>query len=204
MYGAHFVVDRMLDRVGIVAGRGRILNIDTGEYSKGYTQVNVMATSPNSRTKIHKAWFGGTSDIVEGSLIEDTAESKKYLVMSTKAEVSGEVVAFYDGTLYYANRTIDVLRQGAGTEDMFHRVTSDLTTVYSGIYAMVTPVRVDTVETDDQILDNNKIKIVVQATKLVHRNDRVLTSASETYKVTSVDGSSLDGLVIIYAETDIR
>lgn len=204
MYGAHIVVDRMLDRVGIVEGLGRILNVDTGQYWKGYTQVNVMATTPTSRTKINKAWFNGDTDIRDGSLIEDRAEKRQYLVMSVKTEYSGDRVAYYDGTVYMVNATCTISRQGSETRDAFNRVSSGRTEIASNIPAMTVPMKTATYEQEDQILDNNNLKIVVQRSTDVTRHDQIVTDAGEVYKVTVVDKASLEGLTILYAETDIR
>lgn len=204
MYGAHIVVDRMLDRVGIVEGLGRILNVDTGQYWKGYTQVNVMATTPTSRTKINKAWFNGDTDIRNGSLIEDRAEKLQYLVMSVKTEYAGENVAYYDGTLYAVTTSISISRQGGETRDAFNRISSERTDIATDVPAMTAPMKTATYEQEDQILDNNNIKIVVQSSTDALRHDRIVTHLGEIYKITVVDKASLDGLTILYAETDIR
>ena len=204
------VVMRLLrTQNGVIGGLPRIVNIDRNVSFYGYAEVNTQATSPVARIKQHKAWFEPSANIVEGDLIQDRADDKYYLVMSLKKEVTGGVCTYIDGTLYWTNATCSIQRfpTGAttGTKDAFGRlIEAGPVTVASGVYIMTNSMSLGVNEQEDQVLSEEKIKVVMQAKFAPQRNDRLVSSLGDTYKVISVDRTQLNGLWVLYVDQDIR
>lgn len=202
---AQFARNFVRDTVGMIGGLPRIYNIDRNSYTLGHTEVNTQATSPFSRTKTHKAWFVGPTDILEGDLIQDRGDGKHYLVMSVKKEILNGESVYWDGTLYYANATCAIQRFTGGTKDDFGRdVDPAPATVATNVYCMVNPQAVDVLEQRDRPIAKDKIKIVVQSKWAVKDQDRLVTSLGDTWKVINIDKSSLDNLWILYVDEDSR
>ena len=200
-----FATNFVKNTVGMIDGLPRIYNVDRASYTLGHTEVNTQATSPFSRTKTHKAWFVGPTDIVEGDLVQDRGDGKHYLVMSLKKEILNGESVYLDGTLYYANATCTIQRFTGGAKDAFGRDTDPApTTVASNVYVMVNPQVIDVLEQRDRPIAKDKIKIVVQSKFGVKDQDRLVTSLGDTWKVINIDKSSLDNLWILYADGDTR
>lgn len=204
MRWAASTTSRMLKRVGIYNGLPRILNFDSSQYTIGYTKINTMATTAFSRTKSHKAWLVGTTDIRNGTRIIDRVDNVKYIVMSLKAEFIDGDIAYYDGTLFYVNDTCTVSRLNP-TLDAFGRNTAtSFTSVTSNVWIMVNPIVIDVIEQPDNIHNKDKIKIAMQSSVDIKDNDRLTTSTGEKYQVMAYSRAEIDGLVMVYAETDTR
>lgn len=195
---------------GVVNGEPRILNVDTGNYSYGYVEVNTEATSPFARTKVHDGLFEGDSDIRTGSLILDRSDTRYYLVMSTKAVYNGDMTAYYDSTCYYVNAICTVSRFTGGTKDFFGKDTvATAQTIYSNVYAMINPQSYDTNVQQDIVGQADKIKIAIKATYDIRVNDRITSPRGKSYIVENIDEDSLidqdgSGLLILYCNEDAR
>lgn len=190
---------------GAVDGAPRIYNVDKGTYTLGYTEINTQATTAFARTKVHKAWFSGSTDIENGDLILDRADGAYYLVMSVKQEYASGCAAYIDGTLFYANATCSIERFTDTAKDFFGRdVQATPNAVATGVRIMVNPMSIDVMEQPDQIISQDKIKVAIQRKHNVMEQDRLVTSLGETYKVISVDKASLEGLDILFVDKDIR
>jgi hypothetical protein len=193
-------------KVGIVGTNPRIFNVDTKRFSYGYAEVNINASSPFSRTKVHKGWLEGGSDIVEGSLIQDRLDSNYYMVMSVKKEGWKGEVAYKDVTLYYCNKTCTIQRfSEAKATNAFGRVVDSApATLHTNVYIMVNPQNYDEQPGKDIILENNKIKLAIQSKYGVQVNDRIVTSEGDTLIVETVDKYSLVGIWILGVDKDSR
>jgi len=203
--GAKSSADRILKRVGIIDGEGRIYNVDSATYNYGYITVNPLATTPFSRSIVHKGWFSGTSDISNGDLLQDRGDNLYYLVMSVKQEIDSGASAYIDGTLYLANRVVNIYRFSDTSKNFFGKdVSAGPSVVVENIRAMITPIALDVLEQPDQTLIKAKIKVVVQAKYGVKVQDRITTTSGGNYKVVSVDNESLEGLTVLYVDEDIR
>lgn len=190
---------------GAIGRTPRITNVDRGVSFYGYAEVNLQATSPVARIKQHKAWFEPDALVAEGDLILDRADGKHYLVMSLKKEVTGGVCAYIDGTLYYANATCAIERYVEAPKNAFGRQDVGTTTVVAaGVYIMTNSMSIDVDEQKDQVIAEEKIKVVMQSKYNVRRNDRLVSSNGDTYKVISVDRTQLEGLWVLYVDQDIR
>lgn len=199
------VTKRMLRRVGVFNGKPRIYNEDTGTYSVGYAEVNTQATSPIARIKVHKAWFVGDADVKEGDLILDRADNKRYLIMSLKHEVYGGEAAYIDGTLFWTNARLQILRFSPGNKDHFGReADASPEVIASAVWAMTNSMSINIEEQRDQPIPEEKIKVAIQAKYPVEEGDRLITEAGITYKVMSVDDTQLVGLWLLYVSRDTR
>lgn len=195
---------RMLSRLGMVGGLPRIFNQDTETYTIGYTKINTRATTAFSRTKTHKAWLVGTTDIRNGTRILDRVDNAKYLVMSIKAEFVDGDTAYYDGTLFYVNETCSISRISNVLDEFGRATATTFTTTASNIWIMVNPLVLDIEEQPDRILDKDKIKIAMQASVDIKEQDRITTSNGEMFKVNSFSRSEIEGLNMLYVSTDTR
>lgn len=204
MRAAYYVVNRMLQRVGIKDGLPRIYNHENNTYVLGYTEINTMATSPFARTKTHKAWFSGDSNIKEGDLIEDRVDGKKYLVMSIKAEFSGGLVAYYDGTLYLVTGNCEVQRLDTDTVDSFGRTTQGWVTVHTGVPIMVNPISLGTDLGEDKLTERSQVKLFMQTKYALNEGDRLVTDSGKKYIVRNIDGESIINLYTLGVEKDTR
>lgn len=204
MRAAYSVVKRMLKRNGTFEGQPRIYNIDRDEYFLGYTEINTMATTAYARTKTHKAWFLGGSNVVSGDLIEDRVDLSRYLVMSLKAEYSGGLVAYLDGTLYLVTSTCTVLRYDDSEVDAFGRTTKEWAEVHTDVPIMVNPVALDTDSGEDKVRDTSKIKISMQTKFMLQQGDRLETSNGFRYIVRSIDEESLANIYSLQVDKDSR
>lgn len=205
MIGTKYTVHRMLKKVGVIGGQGRIYNEDTSTYFLGYVSVNPLATTPFSRTIVHKAWFEGESTISNGDLILDRADNNYYLVMSLKREIVEGVCIFIDGTLYLANKIVSIHRFSDGTKNFFGKDSDPAPTpVYSNVRVMINPNKVDVLEQPDRNISQDKIKIVLPSKFIVKSNDRITTNSGNNYIVITADNESLEGLVILTVDTDTR
>lgn len=204
MGGLTSVATRMLKKVGTYQGLPRITNVDTGENLLGYTEINVMATTAFSRTKSHKCWFAGGSNIVNGARIIDKVDNKKYLVMSIKVEYVDNSVVFIDGTLFYVNETCSVSRLSSGLDEFGRVASSTFDTIASDVWVMVNPLVIDVMEQPDRIIDKDKIKMAMQATVDIAVNDRLTTSSGEMFKVIAYTRSELEGINMVHVVPDSR
>lgn len=203
MRGAANAATRMIRRVGMVEGLPRIFNVDASTYTIGYTEINTMATTAFSRTKTHKGWLVGDTDIIDGTRIIDRVDNSKYLVMSLKPEYSGGSIAFIDGTLFFVNEVCSVSRLGTDVDD-FGRVTGGYGVVQPDVWIMVNPIVVDVIEQPEKIIGKDKIKIAMQASVDIRTNDRITTSTGEIFKVLTFSKSEVENLLMAYVETDTR
>jgi hypothetical protein len=198
------VTNRLLRKVGIVNGLNRIWNRDTDVYTLGYTKINTMATTAFSRTKTHKAWLAGDTDIRSGTRIQDLADNSRYIVMSLKKELYNGQNAYWDGTLYYVNEVCTIGRIN-NVLDTFGRTTATgFTVVMSGVWSMVNPVVIDVIEQPDSFIAKDKIKIAMQDIVDIEENDQIITATGEFYKVLNFSRSEIEGLVMVYVESDSR
>ena len=204
MRSAYYVVNRMLQRTGVVEGLPRILNHETGGYVLGYTEINTMATTPFSRTKTHKAWFAGDSAITDGDLIEDRVDGNKYIVMSLKAEYSGGLVAYLDGTLYLASAVCDIHRFDDTVTNTFGRTVQDFELLHSDVPIMVNPLNLDAESGEDKMIDSSRIKIAIQAKYAVKEGDRLAVGTDDMFIVRSIDKYSLNNIFTLHVEKDTR
>lgn len=198
------VANRLLRKVGIVNGLPRIKNVDNDSYTLGYTKINVMATTAFSRTKTHKAWLSGTTDIRNGTRIMDLVDNARYLVMSLKAEYYNGEIAYWDGTLFYVNELCTISRINNVLDEFGRHTATNFTTLSSNVWSMVNPIVLDVIEQPDRILDKDKIKIAMQASVNLQENDRITTSSGEIFKVVTFSRSEIEGLVMVYVEADSR
>lgn len=200
------IVNSFLGSVnGVVDGKPRIYNIDRDTYTLGYTEINTQATTAFARTKTHKGWFAGATDIQNGDLLLDRADGAHYLVMSVKQEFAGGCATYIDGTLFYTNATCSIERFTDSGKDFFGRdIVSAPEQVVAEAWIMVNPMSVSIMEQQDQILADDKIKVAIQRKFNVEEQDRLVTSLGENYKVISVDRASLEGIDILYVDKDIR
>lgn len=195
---------RMLRKVGIINGGPRIYNADLGTYTVGYTKINTQATTAYSRTKTHKAWFVGSTDIENGTRIQDLVDGARYLVMSLKAEYINGDIAYYDGTLFYVNETCTISRISNVLDEFGRATATNFSIVDAGVWIMVNPLSFDVVEKPDRIIDKDKIKIALPGTVDIKDQDRITTSKGEKFKVVAFSRSEVEGIVMAYVETDVR
>lgn len=204
MRAAADVVNRMLKRNGIVNRELRIQNIDKGINLLGYVEVNTQASTPFSRTIVHKGWFSGNANIQNGDLVLDRADGRHYLVMSVKPEFSGGRNAYIDGTLYLAEVVCTIERFDGTTKNAFGRTTSAPEVIATDVHAMINPLTIDSVEYEEREADKSKVKLVVQAKWGVKQHDRITTSLGKKFVVSTIDDASLAGLLVLKVDLDNR
>lgn len=211
-----------------VRGLGRIKNLNkptvqypTGRYLIGHVEVNQQASTPFSRTKIHKGYVAcEKEDLSEGDLILDIQDNKYYLVMSIKHQALGAEVVYMDTTLYYCDVTLTIQRFEDSVRDTFGRVTNTAAvTLASGVYAMCNPQNFDTIEQPDRTLAHDKVAVYLQSTFTctttsdshavgdvlsVQEKDRLITNKGTAYIINSIDTTSLNGIYICKVDTDVR
>lgn len=192
--------------VGTVSGKPRILNVDRGNYVVGYAEVNDMATTAFSRIRVNKGYFFcEPAEIQEGDLIQDRADTKKYLVMSTKVEMLNGECVYLDSSLYYCDATAEIERWTDGVRDTFGMVTDPAPQVIATEVPIVTnPQTFSQLEQQDRMVAQDKSRIYVQAKFGVKESDRITTSHGDTYKVLRIDKSSWPGTWICYVDVDVR
>jgi len=198
---------RLKNNNGVVGNLPRIYNVDRNTYWYGYASVNVAAASPFVRTKVHEGRFEGTSDITDGDLILDRYDNSNYLVMSTKGIYSGGSdgqTAYFDATLYKANAVATIQRQNLGTTDFFGRELEGFEDVATNVKLMTNPQNFSTDDQRDQVLQENKIKVVLQSKVGVKLKDRIVTDLGDTLIIENIDRSSLTNLVICMCNFDVR
>ena len=200
------MVDQSLkNHNGVINGLPRILNRDTGVYTLGYTKINPMATNPYSRINSHKGWFSSTTDIENGSWVVDRVNDKSYYVMSTDPEYSDGRVAYYDATLYLADKTCSISRFNNEVRDHYGRPVEAAPTILAeGVPLMSASISVNVKESKDQPLADEKIRVALASKYDIHVNDRLTVSNGDVYKVMSVDDTQLIGLHMLYVDRDIR
>lgn len=204
-FAYHTTLRRLKNNNGVVGGLPRIYSIDDDSYWYGYAEVNVDATSPFARVKVHDLRVQGDSTITDGSLIKDRVDNSIYLVMSIKGIYSGGLVAYKDGTLYLCNTTATIKRFQDGARDTFGKlIIKTPTVIASRIYIMTNPQNYTTIVGQDTIEQANKIKIAIQSKHGVKLKDRIETSTGQNYIVENIDTESLTGMVILYCDTDLR
>lgn len=231
MYGklSNYARNMCKNSNGTIEGSPRIINeskSNTGII--GYAEVNTMATTAFSRTKVHKGYFYCPKEaIANGDIIKDRDDNAHYFVMSVKAERGArDEVVYVDGTLYKCDSTIEVSRFSVeGTRDVFGRVVADsaaavvqvptkVTTILDTrtvpvlntiIYAMNIPKNFDVITQQDREIAQNKISLCMQAGANIKIADRVTDlETDEVYRVMSIDYKSIAGLKLVYVDMDVR
>lgn len=192
--------------MGMVGNKPRIYNIDRDTYLLGYAQVNQMATTSFSRIKVNKGFlFCEASEVTEGELIQDRADNKKYFLMSAKMEMLNGEAVYIDCALYYCDATATIERWTDGARDTFGTVLDPTPQVIiSDIPIVTNPQTYDTLEQQDRVIANDKIRIFVQAKAGVKEFDRVVASSGDTYKITRIDKVSWPGIWTCYVDVDVR
>lgn len=192
--------------VGTVAGKPRIYNIDRGLYVVGYAEVNALATTAFSRIRVNKGYFFcPPSDVAEGDLVQDNADSKKYFVTSTKVEMLNGECVYLDSSLFYCDSTATVERWDTGVRDTFGRLTNPTPqVVYTDIPIVTNPQTFDVLEQQDRLISNDKIRIYIQAKNLIQESDRIVANNGEVYKVLRVDKVSWPGILVCHVDVDVR
>ena len=171
----------------------------------GYVEVNKNATTPFSRGKVHKGTFACPKvDVTNGDLILDRADSDYYFVMDSKTEVFNGEEVYVDATMYRCDALVEIQRFGEGARDTFGRPLVDTPTVIaSGVRAMFNPMNFDVKEQQDRLIADNKIKLCVQSKNDVRVADRLVT-ATDVYRVISLDNISLENLTLCVVDADVR
>jgi hypothetical protein len=197
---------RLFKQIGLTRDRKpRIYNVTRDVEFMGSTEVNTMATTPFCRVKSHKGWFEGAAEVADGDLILDRVFGTYYLVMSVRGRAAGGEVSYYDGTLYNADVTCTVQRIDPSIRDRFGRVVGDgWVDIATDVRIMVTPIAINTIEQEDQIHTVDKVRVAIQQHIGVQQQDRLVTSTGNTFKVNTIDMTSLPGLWLLGVETDIR
>ncbi len=192
----------MINRAPRCVNLSRTPNVDI----IGYVEVNANATTPFSRSKVHKGIFCCLrTEIDTGELILDRGDNDYYFVMDQKVEIFNGEDVYVDATLYRCDRVIEVQRFGAGARDTFGRPVQDAPTVVaSDIRAMFNPLNFDSKVQEDRQVTSNKIKMCVQSSVGIQPADRIVTNAGETFLVTSIDTTSLTNLVLCTVDSDVR
>lgn len=201
MKGAVNVAKRL---VGTYQNLPRILNVDTGTYTVGYTEVNTQATTAFSRVKMHKAWLAGETDIQNGSRIMDRVDGHRYIVMSLKGEYISGSIAFIDGTLMYVNTTCTIERLNSNVDAFGRASDASFTPVASGVWLMINPMSTVSVEYEEVISTKDKIKVAMQSSVDVKVNDRLATEEGDIYKVDSIIRAEMENVVVLYVSQDSR
>lgn len=192
--------------VGTVGGNPRIFNIDKQKYIVGYAEVNALATTAFSRIRVNKGYFFcNPTDVSEGDLIQDNADSKKYFVTSTKVEMLNGECVYLDSSLFYCDSTATVARWDEGLKDTFGRVV-DATpqVVYQDLPIVTNPQTFDVLEQQDRTIANDKIRIYMQSKNIIKESDRIIPSNGDTYKVLRVDKVSWPGILVCHVDIDVR
>lgn len=193
---------------GMVGRTPRCVNMDRTPNLPiiGYAEVNKNATTPFSRSKVHKGIFACKRDEVsKGDLILDRGDNEYYFVMDSKMEMFNGEDVFVDATLYRCDSVVEVQRFDAGARDSFGRpIVATPTTIATGIRAMFNPMNYDVKEQQDRLIADNKIKICLQSKNDVKVADRLVTADGSKYHVISIDKVSLTGLVLCVIDTDVR
>lgn len=202
----NFTKGLLKNTVGYWQGKGRIYNIDRDLYLVGFAEVNPMASTAFARIRVNKGWVvAEPGQIVEGDLIQDKADAKKYLVMSIKNEVLNQESVYWDATLYLCDSTASIERWTPGTKDVFGRPSVATPSVIAAdVPIMTNPRNFDVVEQQDRVIAQNKISVYLQAKVGVQESDRIKSSNGEVYKVVSVDRVSLMNIHICYVDVDVR
>lgn len=201
----------MKHSTGVYGGLPRIQNITQTKDIYGFAQVNQMATTAYSRTKVHKGYFTcDPADIAHGDLIYDRGDQNHYLVMSVKNEIFSGESAYLDGTLFFCDAQITIKRFGTDpVRDAFGRMVEDAavtvgTPVYEDVYCMINPKNFDVLQQEDRPVDQNKLQVCLQKTYLVEKGDRLETLEGDVYVVQTIDRRSLPGLQYLGVDTDVR
>jgi hypothetical protein len=204
MKSAAHVVNRLLKARGTYEGLPRIYNADLDTYTVGFTEVNTQATTAFARTKMHKAWLVGTSDIIDGSRIVDRVDGHRYIVMSLKKEYTAGNTAFVDGTLMYVTTTCTISRMSSSVDAFGRKLDADFTDVATGIWLMLNPMAEAPLDLPERQSDKSKIKVAMQSSVDVKINDRISTEDGEVYKVDYINRAELDNVVMLYVIPDNR
>ena len=171
----------------------------------GYITVNANATTPFSRSKVHKGFFCCDAiDIEDGDLIFDRGDSRYYFVMDSKSQIYNGETVYIDGTMYRCDSIVEIQRFTEGVRDTFGRSISVAPeTVATNVYAMFNPQNFDVVEQQDRVIAQDKIKVCLQNTVDVKVADRIVVGAHK-YHVISIDNVSLSKLIMCNVDTDVR
>ena len=194
-------------------GEGRLLNIDTGIKSYGYSQASLDASSPFAATKVSKCWVEASSDIRPGNLIEDLGYDAKWFVMSSLPQITGEEIVYWDATLYRVSDYFTLQRFVPGGKDAFGRDIDPTITslnVVDGVSVpvptMVNPQAYGTAVQQDIIQETNKIRVAIQSKYLVQKNDRLMDKDGFCLIVENIDRYTLGihGIHILWVDEDTR
>lgn len=174
----------------------------------GYIDVNKNATTPFSRSKVHKGIFcASEADVDNGDLIFDRADQDYYFVMDKKMRMYNTEEVYIDATMYRCDVVLDIYRFEQGVRDTFGRVVQDapmLVEGKAGLRAMFNPQNYDVKEQQDRVIPENKIKICLHADSEVKVADRLVTDKGKKYQVISIDEESLNNLVLCIVDVDVR
>lgn len=203
---AKFAKNFVKNTVGKVGSLPRIYNVDKDQYIIGYAEVNQMATTAFSRLRVNKGFFFcEPTEVQEGVLIQDRADTKRYLVMSIKVELLNGECVYLDSSLYYCDATATIERWTDGVRDSFGMVTDPAPQIIASDVPIVTnPQTFSQLEQQDRMVDQDKSRVYMQAKFGVKESDRIITSHGDTYKVLRIDKSSWPGTWICYVDVDVR
>lgn len=191
---------------GSVGGAPRIHNLDTDAEVYGYCAIHDQASSSFSRIKVHRGWFAcEPTEIRNGDLIEDRADSSRYFVMAVKREYNNDATVYLDGTLYYVDATVTISRFGGNTKDAFGRSTQNTAVVIAtDVPVMTNPKNLESVQQPDAFVEKDEIHIYIQAKYGVQVADRLTSSTGDVYKVDTINKSSLTNIWICTVNKDNR
>lgn len=225
MYGklSNYARNMCKNSNGSVQGSPRITNKSKANRAiVGYAEVNTMATTAFSRTKVHKGYFYcAKTDVANGDVILDRDDDVYYFIMSVKSERGASDESVYiDGTLYKCDSRIEISRFGVDdTRDTFGRVIAAGAAavvqdpakvvcpgnVITSVFAMNIPKNFDVIMQQDREIAQNKISLCMQAGTNVAVADRIVDlDTNQAYRVTNIDYKSLAGLLLVYVDGDER